>query len=122
MNGTPGPTPAEDLQTPADLPIACSLTAAAKRDRVAEIAGIGRASLMDVATGGQEAILRFRAGAGTRRRLAAIVAAEAECCPFLTMDLREERGVVTLTITAPPGAEPIVDELAAAFGARPPTA
>ena len=35
-------------------------------------------------------MLRFRAGARTRERVAAFVAAESRCCPFLRMELRDE--------------------------------
>ena len=60
--------------------------------------------------------LRFRANGDTRARLEAIVAAEAECCPFLNMDLREEAGALVLEIRAPQGAEPVVAEMVSAFG------
>ena len=51
-----------------------------------------------------------------RARLEAIVAAEAECCPFLDMDLREEDGALVLEIRAPQEAEPLVADLVSAFG------
>ena len=101
---------------PAELPIACSLRAAEMPVRLAEIGSIGRASLLGAQTADSRAELRFRAGPETRARLEAIVAAEAECCAFLAMSLRDEAGGITLTIDAPEGAEPVMHELVAAFG------
>jgi hypothetical protein len=50
----------------------------------------------------------------------AVVAAEARCCAFLTMEVREEHDAVVLTIVAPEGAEPVLSELVDAFaGGRP---
>ena len=94
------------------MPIACTLTATQMADRRAEMAAIGRAALL-----GARAVVRFRADAETRRRLEAIVAAEAECCAFLDLALRDQDDALALTIGAPPEARPVRDELVAAFGA-----
>jgi hypothetical protein len=99
-----------------ELPIACSLTAADMPGRLAEAAAIGRAGLLGVEATEARAVLHFRADADTRARLAAIVAAEAECCPFLAISLDDGRGALALTIEAPPGAEPVLRDLVAAFG------
>jgi hypothetical protein len=107
---------------PTDLPIACSLSAAEQSSRLAEMSAIGQSALLGVETTGSHATLRFRAGGATRERLAAIVVAEAECCAFLDMALREEREVIDLTITAPAGAEPVLGGLVAAFGGQASTA
>jgi hypothetical protein len=100
---------------PTDLPIACSLTATELPERLAEMAAIGRASLLGVETTPLTALLRFRDRPDTRARLAAIVAAESRCCAFLSMKLRDEPGAVALTIEAPRGAEPVLAGLAVAF-------
>lgn len=102
---------------PTDLPIACSLSAADMSVRAAEMGAIGRASLIGAEAEDGRAVLGFRVEAGTRERLAAIVAAEAECCPFLTMTLREEPGALVLAIEAPAGGESVVRDIVAAFGA-----
>ncbi len=96
-------------------PIACSLNAAEMPGRLAEMAAIGQSGLLAVETKDARAVLRFRAGAQTRERLEAIVAAEAECCAFLSMELRHEPCAVVLIIEAPEGAEPVLDELVSAF-------
>jgi hypothetical protein len=64
---------------------------------------------------GGEALLRFRNGPDTHKRLAAVVAAESECCSFLAMELRDTAEMVELSIRAPDGAEPGLDDIVAAF-------
>jgi hypothetical protein len=107
-------TSSEDLM-PTDLPIACSLIATDLTERLAQMAALGRDALVDADVTESRAMLRFAAGAGVRERLAAIVAAESECCAFLTMGVHDEPDVVVLTIDAPEGAEPVLHELADAF-------
>jgi hypothetical protein len=107
---------------PTELPIACSLSATELPVRLAEMSDLGRAALLDVERSGTRAVLHFRAGADTSRRLAAIVAAEARCCAFLDMRLRDADGGLALTIDAPPDAAPVLDELVAAFASAPHTA
>lgn len=101
-----------------ELPIACSLSAAELPARLAEIAAVGRASLLETQASGRHARLRFAPEPGVRERLGAIVAAESECCAFLTMRLADEPGATTLTIEGPEGAEPVLAELVQAFAAR----
>jgi hypothetical protein len=96
-------------------PIACSLSAAELPERLAEMTAVGRSSLLTAETASRHAVLRFRAGADTSERLAAIVAAERECCAFLAMELRDEPGAIALTIDAPESAQPVLDDLVAAF-------
>lgn len=92
-----------------DLPIACSLSAADVGVRTADMPRLGR-DLVAVRRDGAAAELRFAPGhAGALRALAA---AEAECCPFLTLDIR---GDAVLTVSGPADAAPVVDELVAAF-------
>jgi hypothetical protein len=98
-----------------ELPLACTLGPAEMRDRTAEMARIGGEALLAAASHGPRAELRFRPSA--RADVEAIVAAEAECCAFLAMDLREDDRELVLTINAPPGAEPVLDGLVSAFSA-----
>jgi hypothetical protein len=102
---------------PTDLPIACSLIATDLTERLAQMAALGRDALLDADVTESRAMLRFAAGAGAgvRERLAAIVAAESECCAFLTMGVHDEPDVAVLTIDAPEGAESVLHELADAF-------
>jgi hypothetical protein len=100
---------------PTELPIACSLSATELPDRLAEIASLGRAALVDARTEPLRAQLRFAAGAGITDRVEAVAAAESRCCAFLTMRVTDEPGAVVLTITAPEGAEAVLAELVDAF-------
>jgi hypothetical protein len=98
-----------------ELPIACSLDAAPLAERLAEIASIGADAALARERRDGRTLIHFRADGETRHRLEAIVTAEAECCPFLELELGREREALVLVISAPPGAEGLADELAAAF-------
>jgi hypothetical protein len=100
---------------PSELPIACSLNASELNARLAEMADLGRAALIDARTEPTRAELRLAAGAGVRARVEAIVAAESECCAFLTMRVRDELDTVVLTIDAPEDAHLVLAELVDAF-------
>src|SRR5829696_3186318 len=100
---------------PEELPIACSLDAVDMSKRLATMSALGRSSLIEAEQGVRHAVLRFHPGAETAERLDEIVAAEAECCAFLSMDVREESDALQLTIAAPEGAEQLVDEIVGAF-------
>lgn len=98
---------------PAESPIACSLSATELVERLAELADVGRAALLDVRGTGTHAELRFATGVGDR--VEAIRAAESQCCEFLAMTVVDEPGAVVLTIDAPDGAEVVVEQLVDAF-------
>ena len=99
-----------------DEPLACTLTAAQMPERLAEIRAIGADALLSSETSAsRSALLRFRASSATRARLRALIAAEAECCAFLSFALADEADAVLLTISAPEGGEPIMQELVCAF-------
>ncbi len=100
---------------PAELPIACSLSATELPERLAEMAALGDSALVDTRTEPTHAELRFAAGDGVRERVDAIVAAESQCCSFLTMRATEEPDLVVLTIDGPEGAEIVISEMVAAF-------
>lgn len=104
-----------DLLTPTDLPIACTLTATEKSQRLAEIRAIGQASLLSAETTGSRAVLRFHPSADTRERLEVIVVAESKCCAFLELDLTDHHEGVVLTVRAPAGGEQVIRELVEAF-------
>lgn len=98
---------------PSDLPIACSLSAEELPERLGAMAALGRTSLLAADRDGARAVLRFRPAA--RAELAAIVAAEEECCAFLSMELHDEPDSIVLTVQAPAAAEPLLHELVGAF-------
>lgn len=96
-------------------PIACSLGASDLRARLNQIAAVGADSLIKRGADGDRHLLRFRSTEETRRRLEAIVAAEAKCCSFLDLSLAEQGGELVLSIGASEDGRPVADELAAAF-------
>lgn len=93
--------------------IACSLSTDELPKRLAEMAAIGRESLLSVRP---EGVLRFRGDRAVREYLEAIIAAESECCSFLGFELHEDAGELVLTVTAPEGAEPLAVDIVNAFG------
>ena len=95
-------------------PIACTLTEAEMPARRAEMAVIAQ-DLVSADAQAAHGVLRFRAGAGTRKRVAAFVAAESECCAFLRMELRDDPDALILTVDGPAGSESVVRELVAAL-------
>jgi hypothetical protein len=101
-----------------DQPIGCSLSATELPQRLAEMAELGDAALLEIHRAGTRAELLFAAGAAVRERLEEMVAKEARCCPFLNMRLSETAGVITLHVQAPEGAEVVLSEIAEAFGDR----
>lgn len=101
-----------------DLPIACSLAPGQLSERLAEMTQLGADALLEVRQSGVRAELVFAVGGEVHQRLEAIVTAEAQCCPFLTMRVTEGDGVVTLAVAAPGGAEVALSEIVDAFGVR----
>jgi hypothetical protein len=94
-----------------DQPIACSLPPADLRARRATIDELTLEALLARApiVGGVR--LTFAAGPGTEQSLRALIAAEAQCCSFLRMDLGHDDDVLTLDITGPGEAQPIIAEM-----------
>ena len=92
-----------------DRPIACSLPPAELAARRAAIHQIARDALVSRATTEGGARLTFVARAeGALREL---IVAEAECCPFLQMKLRRDGDTLTLEVTGPRDAQPLIAEL-----------
>ncbi|HEX2097228.1 MAG TPA: hypothetical protein VHF50_07670 [Solirubrobacterales bacterium] len=96
--------------------IACTLGAATLEERLATVKTLGAESLLSHEREGNRHLLRFHDTAGTRLRLEEIVAAEAECCSFLDLDLKQDSNGLLLSIAAPAGAAmAVADGLAASF-------
>jgi hypothetical protein len=103
----------ESDETP--LAIACSLTAAEMPERLAEIAALGEAALLDAQVVKGGAVLRFAAHDGIGPRLEAIIASESRCCGFMTFDLRDDGAQIVLRIATPEDAQLVLEEFAATF-------
>ena len=100
-------------------PIACALDSGALAQRLAAIAEIGADSLISRHAESGRHLLLFRPEEATRRHLAEIVAAEAECCSFLELSLEQKGGELILSIAAPRDAQALADGLAGAFAGPP---
>jgi hypothetical protein len=102
-------------------PIACALPATDLAQRRADVAALAADALLERRPSAHGAVLTFAATASIERRLRDLIADEAECCPFLRMELRRLGAVLELDVTGPDDARPIIDELlpsAAERGAR----
>ena len=104
--------------TTENVPIACSLTAADYRRRVADANQLARDALRTREPIERGVRLTFTESPEVRARLEALVAAESECCPFLTMRFRGGADRIVLDVTGPDDAAPILEEIFA----REPTA
>jgi hypothetical protein len=93
------------------VPIACSLTASRREQRVALVARLAAEALLGREQDGDSLVLRFRAALDVERRVREWAALEAECCPFLVMTVATGASEVTLRIEGPPGAGSIIEDL-----------
>ncbi len=96
-------------------PIACTLDAAERPRRERDIRRLGRDALMSVDRNDRTVTLRFRPETGVRERVEAIAAAEGDCCAFLSFEVSAGPEAITLTIDAPAGGEPMMNELTSMF-------
>jgi hypothetical protein len=96
---------------PTEAPIACSLTPRQYADRTGDLAALAARALRSrkqIAAGEQ---LVFTDTPEIERELRAVIAAEAGCCAFLTMDLQRDEAGLILDITGPTDARPVIAEL-----------
>ena len=91
-----------------DTPIACTLTPGQREAREPQLAALRRALRSRDATPGG---LRLTFDPVAEAELRAFTAAEAVCCPFLTLDLAAADDAVVLDVSGPAEARPIIDEL-----------
>jgi hypothetical protein len=95
--------------------IACSLSADDYQLRLAAIREIGDQAMLAAEDRPDGATLSFRNSREVHEKLAAIVRAESECCPFLVLVIDESRDRLALAVTAPPEALSIVHDLVRSF-------
>lgn len=91
------------------MTIACTLSAAETVARRADTAELARRALRARRPVPGGALLTFAPDAECELR--DIVAAEAQCCAFLYLDLRRAGDALELEITGPDEAGPILDAL-----------
>jgi hypothetical protein len=98
-----------------ELPIACTLDAAAMGERGARWQALGERALVGRERREGGATLRFADSDGVDAEVRELVGLEGECCPFLDMRVGTRDGEVVLTIDGPEEAAQLLD----AFGGAP---
>ena len=88
-------------------PIACTLTAAGLRDRLAWIATLNRDALRGYDRA--DLTLRLRYVPQAVQQVRKLMTQEQACCAFLTFEMHTEPDAVTLMITVPEEVRSIVD-------------
>ena len=97
----------ENTDFSAEAPIACSLESGAFRERLAWIADLNRAALLDAQREGLRLILTYRRDHADQVR--EMVRREQQCCAFLGFELQVGDDSVTLAIAAPESAADALD-------------
>jgi DNA-binding transcriptional MerR regulator len=106
--GAPEDAVAPDPVTPAPQVNGCTLSVADQEDRLAEWrALLARSASRESIEGGT----RFRFSPSTAAQIAALAAAESECCPFLEFTLHVAGGEAVLDMRAPAGMRPQLSAL-----------
>jgi hypothetical protein len=99
-----------------ELPIACSLDAAALGKRGAEWRALAERALIEAELEGGAAQQRYRREPGVAEELRRLVTLEGECCPFLDFEVAEEDAEILLRVSGPPEAAEMVALFAPADG------
>jgi hypothetical protein len=103
------------MADPVQLPIACTLSGASLAERAVWLRRLGDAALIEGARHGDGLELRFRPDAADDVR--ELVRAERGCCPFLGFELDESSHAIRVSITGPPEAGPVLDDMLVALQA-----
>jgi hypothetical protein len=98
--------------------LACSLAAPAAAERAARWRSLLDGELLDACpiAGGRR--LEFRSEPMVAAELGELVAAERECCPFLTLTVARSGERLVLDVVAPPEAAEIVEMMFEAANPR----
>jgi hypothetical protein len=94
-----------------EQPIACTLAPGDYRDRTRALAALAARALRGREQTADGERLVFADSPDTERELRAMIAAEADCCAFLRMDLRRADDGLVLDVAGPQEARPIIAEL-----------
>ncbi len=94
---------------PDDPSIACSLDREAGPRRQARWLALVDRALISHARTPDGARHRYRSDPGVEAELGALVALEADCCPFLDLRVTRDDGALVLDVSGPPEARPIVE-------------
>jgi hypothetical protein len=110
MDGTAEPEPM-------GLPVACTLGAGDGAQRMQRWQALSVKGRPSARRCGHQLVVAYRAEPGVREELAALAAAERQCCSFVAWDVSQEADRVVLHVAADPGSPDDVAGIAALFGA-----
>jgi hypothetical protein len=91
--------------------LACSLTAPAAAERALRWRALLDHDLLDRTAAADGLRLAFHADPAVAAELDELVAAERECCPFLTLAVTQADDRLVLDVVAPPQAAAIVEAM-----------
>jgi hypothetical protein len=97
-----------------EMPIACTLTPDAMRDRLAFIDSLVADALLGQVEIDGGVRSRFRDTPEVERHVRELVEAESSCCGFLSFEVSRRGGELWLEITGAPEARPAIDQFFAA--------
>lgn len=100
----------KDRETP---PIACSLTTVELRDRAATLLALFRSATIETEELKEGFAFRLPGDSKSIELMAKVIAAERECCRFLTFEVTAlpDMGPVIVRVTAPGGAKEFLKAL-----------
>jgi hypothetical protein len=95
-----------------ELPIACSLDARQLAERTERWRALAEHALISTERKNEGVRQRYRGGAAIEEELRDLVALEAECCPFLGLQVERVGAETWLDVSGPPEAAQVVAEFA----------
>lgn len=99
----------------ADLPVACALGLNDGAERMRRWKQLSERATPIARRTGRELEVRFRPGPGVREELAALAAAEPQCCAFVAWTVVLDGGQPVLRVTAPEDRPEDIVSIANAF-------
>ena len=99
-----------------DMPIACTLSPDRLPERLAFIEALAADGLLERTPTPGGVRIHLRDAPDIERRARELIAAEADCCAFLTFTLRRDQGALVLDVAGPPEARPVIDLFLAGAG------
>jgi hypothetical protein len=99
---------------PQDAPLACSLSGAQRADREQWLERL-RAQSLDVTSRPDGLSVSFAPSDQVEADARALAVAEAQCCPFLSLEVDRSEHAIELVVSGPLDARPLIDAM---FGVR----
>jgi len=89
--------------------LACSLPAHEQRERGRELQELAHGALLARDRAERAVVVTYRAAPTVEAALRDLIRREAGCCPFLAFELDRDEQQLSLHVSAPPGAEGMLD-------------